>query len=182
MASTVGIWLSLRGYTLSGTDYWTPSQPGDKDTSIRLLKLHGSVNWQLPEGEDATEIVLKQRLHQQRGVPRFTIIPPVWNKNIASHKIFRMIWQEAAARLRAAKVIAVVGFSFVPTDLYAQSLFRIALGDRSHLETLVVANPNREARFRIRQAFEVPLQQRRAILRQYDDFGSLGDALPGAIG
>jgi len=176
-----GYCFPLRGYTLNGTEHWTPSSPGDKDTSIRLLKLHGSVNWQLPEGE-GREITLKQRLHQQRGVPRFTIIPPVWNKNIASHQIFRRIWREAAARLRAAKVIAIVGFSFVPTDLYAQSLFRIALGDRSHLEALVVANPDHNARFRIRQVFDVPLQQRRALLRQYKDFSSLCEALPEALG
>lgn len=131
--------------------------------------------------QDETAIRLKQRLHQQRGIPRFTIIPPVWNKAVDTHDIFRRIWQEAANRLRAARVIAVVGFSFVPTDLYAQSLFRIALGERSRLKRLIIANPSHDARVRIRQVFDIPLLEKGVLLRQYESFRDLVDALPEAL-
>jgi hypothetical protein len=171
----------LRGYQLTGTEHWAPPNPARaRDATISLLKVHGSLNWQLPEGGE-TRIRLKQRLHQQRGIPRFTIIPPVWNKAVDTQDIFRRVWQEAANRLRAARAIAIVGFSFVPTDLYAQSLFRIALGERSKLKRLIIANPNHEARVRIRQVFDVPLLEKGVLLRQYESFGDLVNALPEAL-
>jgi len=149
---------------------------------IRLLKPHGSLNWIISE-RPRPEIRLKQRLHQQRGTPHFTIIPPGWNKGIDGNDVFREIWREAAHRIRAADKIAVVGFSFVATDLHAQSLFRIALEDRkkTKLRRLIIVNPNHEARRRIRGIFEVSLAARRALVRQYDSFEEFVAALPMAL-
>jgi hypothetical protein len=168
------------GYELIGAEHWDPDVPASRENSVRLLKLHGSLNWQLPEGEKRI-IKLKQRLHQQHGVPKFTIVPPVWNKAVDAHDIFRRIWALAAGRLRRARVICVIGFSFVPTDLYAQSLFRLALGEKSRLRRLVIANPDGEARLRIRRVFDVPLLGTGVLLRQYDKLEDLVQALPDAF-
>jgi hypothetical protein len=70
----------LRGYQLTWTELLGSTQPRPEPRrTISLLKVHGSLDWQLPEG-DETRLRLKQRLHQQRGIPRFTIIPPVWKQ------------------------------------------------------------------------------------------------------
>ena len=181
-----GYGFPLRDFSLTGTEHWEPQVPASvRDATITLLKLHGSINWQLPELRGG-EIKLKQRLHQQRGVPRFTIVPPVWNKALESELIFRKLWQEAAPRIRAASTIAVIGFSFVPTDLYVQSLFQVAFLKRPgtrrrlNLKRLVIVNPDKKARHRIRQVFDMPLLEPGTIVRQYHDFQEFVGALPEA--
>ncbi len=177
-----GKWSAKYGYAfpkpsrIVGHANWDPEKPvtsaGD---TIYLLKLHGSLNWQLPTDPD-DEIKLKQRLHEQRGTPKFTIVPPAWNKSQSEEPIFEDLWKKAERAIRYAKRLAVVGFSFTPTDLHVEALFRLALAD-SGLKTLVIANPSARDRERIREIFAKPLA-RGAIVRQYDSFQEFVRALP----
>ncbi len=88
-----GKWSARHGYALprpsrvEGYEHWDAQDPPTSASgSIYLLKLHGSLNWQLPSPQEAEtgRITLKQRLYQQRGTPRFTIIPPEWSKKGSS--------------------------------------------------------------------------------------------------
>jgi hypothetical protein len=184
-------WSAAYGYTfprpgrIEGAGRWDPSSPArsSKET-IFLLKLHGSLNWQLPDDPKTPDvdhrqtIVLKERLHGQRGVPYFTIIPPVWNKAASEHPTFKALWLNAERAIRTASEIAVVGFSFAPTDLPVESLFRVALARRTaKLKTLVIANKSKVDRARTRQVFARPLEAG-TVVRQYDDFGSFADIFP----
>jgi hypothetical protein len=146
---------------------------------MHLLKLHGSLNWQLPT-DKTSPIKLKQRLYMQRGTPRFSVIPPVWNKAVAENPNFRALWQNAELAIRAARHIAVIGFSFAPTDLPVQSLFRVALAKKRDLKTLVIANPETADRERVRGVFARPLQHG-TVIRTYDDIGAVVKALPEAV-
>lgn len=178
-------WSARYGYCFArpsrvrGYENWDADQaPSDSVSTIRLIKLHGSLNWQLPSTVDG-EITLKQRLHSQNGVPRFSIVPPVWNKAVDQSPAFLELWRRAETSIRGAKHIAIVGFSFTPTDLHVESLFRVALAN-SRLDSLIIANPSKPDRFRIREVFSKPLD-RGALVRQYEDFGEFVDALPGAL-
>ncbi len=181
-------WSAAYGYTfprpgrIRGVGRWNPPKPARSSAkTIFLLKLHGSLNWQLPEDPDPDHkqtIVLKERLHGQRGVPYFTIIPPAWNKAAAKRPTFRVLWKNAERAIRTASEIAVVGFSFAPTDLPVESLFRVALAGRtSRLRTLVIVNPSKADRTRTREVFAKPLEAG-ALVRQYDEFGSFAEAFP----
>jgi hypothetical protein len=184
-------WSSAYGYTfprpsrIEGTSRWNPPNPATSSgETVYLLKLHGSLNWQLPHGAQSPDtehqlpIQLKERLHGQRGVPKFTIIPPVWNKAAARHPTFKVLWKNAERAIRSADEIAVVGFSFAPTDLPVESLFRLALARRtSRLATLVIANRSRGDRQRARDVFAKPLEDG-TVIRQYDDFGAFVVAFP----
>lgn len=179
-------WSAKYGYTfttpsrIAGHKWWdADSPPSSSQDSIRLLKLHGSLNWQLPL-EDGGEIKLKQRLHQQSGVPRFSIVPPVWNKADYREPAYRDLWRHAEACIRKARRIAVVGFSFTPGDLHVESLFRVALARRRDLETLVIANPSPSDRSRIREVFSGPLREG-TLVRQYDGFAEFVDSFPGCF-
>lgn len=181
-----GKWSAKYGYTLpkpariEGTDRWdaNPAPTNSRET-IFLLKLHGSINWQLPgpEADDplSSSIKLKQRLYQQRGTPRFTIIPPEWVKNIDDPN-FRVLWRNAERAIRTARSIALVGFSFTPTDLHVESLFRIALAGNTNLERVLISNPRAEHRRRIRSVFAGSLSED-VIVRQYDYLEDFAQAL-----
>ncbi len=178
-------WSARYGYAFSrpsrvaeiGDKHWSPKDPApNRQSTIYLLKLHGSINWQLPAAADG-EIILKQRLHQQRGTPRFTIIPPGWVKRERNEPIFEDLWRKAERALRNAREIAVVGFSFTPTDLHVEAVVRLALARAAALKTLVIANPSREDRKRIRSVFSETLGQG-TVVRQYDGFKEFVNALP----
>ena len=98
-----GKWSARYGYgfpnpaRVVGHENWSASAPPSQAKgSIYLLKLHGSLNWQLPSSDTedghTRQITLKQRLYQQNGTPRFTIIPPELGKNIDSDPNFRALW------------------------------------------------------------------------------------------
>ena len=185
-------WTAMYGYTfprpdrIEGVSRWDPEHPArsSKDT-IYLLKLHGSLNWQLPDdprnpdSDHRQTIRLKERLHGQRGVPYFTIIPPVWNKAASEHPTFKSLWTNAERAIRTADHIALVGFSFSQTDLPVESLFRVALARRTaNLKTLVLANPSSVDRRRARQVFARPLERGRSVVRQYAGLKEFAAAFP----
>lgn len=171
-----GRWSARYGYSLPnpyrvvGSEHWDADQaPVGSNSTINLLKLHGSINWQLPRAERSEDspIRLKQRLYQQNGTPQFTIIPPEFVKNIGDDRNFKALWRNAERAIRHAEVVALVGFSFTPTDLHVDSLFRIAqAGGNNKLRSLVIANPSQLDRRRIRAVFSKSLQRGR-IVRQY---------------
>lgn len=183
-----GKWAARYGYAFprpsrviaDGDAYWSPANPaaaaGD---TIYLLKLHGSLNWLLPALPDG-DITLKQRLHRQRGTPRFTIIPPGWSKQEREEPSFQDLWKKAERALRNARTIAVVGFSFTPTDLHVEAVVRLALARSGNLKTLIIANPSQADRQRIRAVFSRQLNQR-AVVRQYNDFQEFANALPDCL-
>lgn len=184
-----GQWSAKYGYSftkpsrIQGHDHWDADHaPTSASDSIQLLKLHGSLNWQLPTGEDASAgtITLKQRLYQQNGTPRFTIIPPESVKNIDGDENFRTLWRCAERAIRKATSIAFVGFSFTPTDLHVESLFRLAVAKKTDLQTLIIANPSAEHRRRIRQVFTQPLS-RGSMVRQYENLEEFAGQLAGDI-
>jgi hypothetical protein len=187
--SAPGNWSAKYGYAFPnpgrviGHRFWDARPPAPSSTQTAyLLKLHGSLNWRLPPVRDpGGEIKLKQKLHTLRWAPRFTIIPPIWNKAVADHPIFRALWTNAERAVRGAKHVAVVGFSFVPTDLSVESLFRVALAKSPSLKTLVIANPTAEHRQRVREVFAKSLGSG-AVVRQYDSFEDFVAAFPDCLG
>lgn len=179
-------WTARYGYAFpqpsrvagDGDIYWSCDEPAPSaGDTIHLLKLHGSLNWQLPSSLTGA-ITLKQRLHQQRGTPRFTIIPPGWSKQERDEPIFQDLWRKAERALRNARTIAVVGFSFTPTDLHVEAIVRLALSQSKSLKTLVIANPSQHDRERIRAVFSRQLSKNKVVVRQYDSFAEFVRALP----
>jgi hypothetical protein len=178
-----GKWSTRHGYAfpgeyeIRGGEAWDADPAAAASTqSIHLLKLHGSLNWQLPGEDDEKVIQVKSRLHSQRGIPYFTVIPPVWNKSERNQGLFKILWRNAERAIRNAKHIAVVGFSFTPNDLHVESLFRVAL-TQGNLRTLVIANPSAPDRERIRAVFSRALDKK-VLVRQYDDFENFVAAYP----
>ena len=145
---------------------------------IRVLKLHGSLNWTLcPDCKKvvpwhlseffkgrswplwdqprqvklgiATELTKFRHCGSQHAREPF-LAPPTWNKTL-HHRQLETVWKAAAEELSTAENILVCGYSLPETDQFFRYLF--ALGSVSHvrLKRFWVINPNREVEARFQQ-------------------------------
>jgi hypothetical protein len=152
-----------KGSKLKGEAAWMPGNCCDKQQTVRLLKLHGSLNF----GEGGTYLKERPYTKNNSGNLRFEIIPPEWNKPF-EHGIFARIWRQAARAIHSANVIVVIGYSFPKTDLHASSLFRMSTKPES-LDSVVLVNPDRDARHRALDALRPGLQSHTRVI-VYESF------------
>jgi hypothetical protein len=152
-----GKWSAQYGYgfptpsRVKGYDVWNaPSAPTAQNASINLLKLHGSLNW-FPFPADARRSIrLREKPYKQHGQKLYEIVPPEYVKTVGTRPIFPVLWSHAELALRRVKVLAFIGFSFTPTDLHVEAMFRLALAEAAELKRVIIVNPSREHRQRIR--------------------------------
>jgi hypothetical protein len=134
---------------------------------IRVLKLHGSLNWyirmqgahpsrrfltgnaQRPPILCSRRRVVPTQLRwskpKGKGRSRWltwpTVVPPVQGKETLIRNLFREIWQDAEASLQDAHAVVFFGYSLPELDMSAERLFKRALGANSDLEWVDVINP-----------------------------------------
>jgi hypothetical protein len=144
-----GFSLGAKGRLLSGDDNWQPDKRAPKDRTVHMFKLHGSLHFDVTTTSRGESVKLKQRPYtKQHGNLRFTIIPPEWHKAY-DKGVFSRLWSAAAEAIHRSEHIVFVGYSVPPTDLHSTALFRTAVR-RDHLKSLVVVNPDQDARVRTR--------------------------------
>lgn len=101
--------------------------------TLRLLKLHGSLNWYWTQGDGSGVSIARRHLPGIFGAPeRYTeeqrrrvlpgrvpfVVPPSAVKSpYYRNPVIREIWQQAAANLRSASRVFIIGYSLPPTDL-----------------------------------------------------------------
>jgi hypothetical protein len=124
-----------------GEEYWSPKLLPSNNNTLRLLKLHGSMNFR----KKGRLIALKERPYtRQNNNLRPEIIPPEWNKKLEGH--FQRIWRQAAIEIHKAKTIVFIGYSFPTADLHTAALFRVSVSRK--LNNVVIVNPNKDAQHR----------------------------------
>ena len=100
----------------TGAAAWEGSARGPTpEGSITLLKLHGSLNW------DVASIPLQLRTTIYNPVRAGVIQPPLTNKPIAEEP-FRSVWREARRAVRTARRLILVGYSMPVADGLVRSL------------------------------------------------------------
>ncbi len=152
-------WLSKRHLTTSDR------------SKIRLLKLHGSVNWILYK---TREVKLKDRpfVVRRRGnqvvSETVSILPPGWNKRIDRNP-YRQLWKEARLKLEQCKTLIIVGYSLPETDLLAKALFaevvRLRAARKNYLKQLHLADPNDAVKQKFVELFVPALNAQSKIFR-----------------
>jgi hypothetical protein len=162
-----GKWNARYGYGLkSGTRghaAWQPPVKASRKNTVHLYKLHGSLHFWVREQEEIGPVQLKQRPYtRQAGPMRFTILPPESNKAYDG-SIFSALWKAAARAINRAKRIVVVGYSLPPTDLHSTALLRTSVRTGA-LRSLVVVNPDRQARHRIRSVLQRGLSPQTRVM------------------
>jgi hypothetical protein len=76
--------------------------------------------------------------------------------------------KNAAVALNKATKIILVGYSLPLTDLHANALFRTSIRKEA-IETLIVVNPDREARKRIRTVLQRGMKRDTRVI-SFDSF------------
>lgn len=139
-------------------------------SEIRLLKLHGSMNWYIPVPGKTRKTVFnpkaavyvpkpssesgspvwhrrQRRLGHSRRQIFPLMVPPVFEKGTQLGGRFRGLWDQAASALQDAQLVIVWGYSLPLTDYHAELLF--ARGARRSGSRLIVVNPSLEALARV---------------------------------
>lgn len=146
-----GFNLGPHGSRFEGEDGWQPDDPATREKTVKLLKLHGSLHFQIKN--TPYTVKLKERPYtSQNGNLDFTIIPPEWNKTY-DEGAFADLWGKAAEAIHRAKSIVLIGYSLPPTDLHTTALFRTSI-KKGGLKKVTVVNPDRDARRRIRAVLQ----------------------------
>lgn len=132
---------------------------------VRVIKLHGSVNWMLnPEFDPQSDsgaakyrvIVLDdyqatwnyQQAYEnhhrvQDGVPPTLLLaPPIWSKDLRNlNAPLSNVWNAAVRAIETATRIIVIGYSMPQTDPYFKYLLAAGLSENISLRKLFFINP-----------------------------------------
>jgi hypothetical protein len=150
--------LGAKGKGLTGDPFWTPTgvAPPDRENTIKVHKIHGSLHFHELKGG----LKLKPRPY---GNPRaasgdmnFSIIPPESSKSYEKGRSGGTM-QNAYRSLRDASRVVVIGYSLPPSDQHAESLLRFGVKKQA-LDALVIVNPDKVSRKRIRTALQAGLK------------------------
>ena len=126
----------MPGYERYSYGYYPPNLPDDPGKSARKGHVFARVllrtPW-IPGGHASDKGLVSSPL----------IIPPVQHKTYTLFgPLFTDLWKRAESTLRAADEIALIGYSFPPTDVQSLDLFKKALCGRSSIPQITVCNPD----------------------------------------
>ncbi len=117
-------------------------------TTFGLFKLHGSLNWYTTSGLDTAPVYRWTTTHPKSAeeVRRYLpdsvpfVVPPAATKSSYYRSpVIHEIWQRAAASLRTAQRMALLGYSLPPADLVVSGMISDAC--RSRAPVVDVVNP-----------------------------------------
>ena len=135
-----------------------PAQIDDcADKNIKVLKLHGSVNWVFgldyalgsvdPSSirPDAASDLQRRiatlqdynEVRTQNHIP--FLVAPTWQKLF--HGYLATVWREAVEALKTATRVIILGYSMPPTDQHFKYLLAAGLQDNISLRKLFFVNP-----------------------------------------
>lgn len=118
-----------------GLDLYDPN-------AIKVLKLHGSVNWALP-GKRGKKLTVFRSYADVMGKSLYPeLIAPTWRKVFDGQ--LNNIWDSAISELTTASRVIVVGFSMPPTDMHFKYLLAAGLKRNISLREIVFVDPARQ--------------------------------------
>lgn len=137
-------WDPAKGYGLIGGSrkvQWRRRKPvaSASLTDVKLLKLHGSLNWYVKgsfgnlarvfESKPSRVLISAHPRSNEFASLVRQIVPPIYGKFFA-HKHWRVIWKAAHDALVDADVLVVIGCSLVDTDFHLSGMLSHAIKQR----------------------------------------------------
>lgn len=127
----------MSGYSDYSYGYYPPNLPlrGEKIPDGYLL-VKGTLTFEgMPKATSSSDGLVSMPL----------IIPPVKHKNYSHFgDIFSQIWNKAEESLVKAEKIIIIGYSFPPTDIQTDILFKKAFIKRSSMPEVIIVDPHPE--------------------------------------
>jgi hypothetical protein len=146
------------------------SIPHHRKSKIRLLKLHGGINWTTYK---TNRVKLKDRPFVVRAgwFEKVSILAPGSNKKIDTHP-YMPLWKEARRRLEQCKTLVIIGYSLPEADLLARALFsevvRSRVARKQYLKQLHLADPADSVKQKFIDLFVTALNAKSKIFRYRD--------------
>lgn len=111
-------------------------------SDLKVLKLHGSVNWALPgkQGKKLTIYGSYSNLVEHNFFPE--LVAPTWRKTFGGN--LNDIWDQAIKELATATRLIIVGFSMPQTDMHFKYLLAAGLEKNISLREIVFVNPDKQ--------------------------------------
>ncbi len=138
----------------------------DHERPIRILKLHGSLNWVVrlnskrptarflngDEKEKETHLLIRREITERQSFVREgagrtrwdlwpIVVPPVYAKQQLRSGILDGVWQDARGALAAADQVLFYGYSLPELDVEAEKLFERSLLKNKNANWINVVNP-----------------------------------------
>lgn len=177
-----GYGIETVGVTHTWARRWREERPLvvlPKRSQVKLLKLHGSLNWSRTYG--TRYVTLKHRPYVVRrgAYENMAMIAPGWNKRVNVNP-YKNIWKIARGVLEKCATLVVVGYSLPETDLIARALFLEVVRIRTAsggdlLKELHIADPSRTVKGRVVDLFRPALGES-GIAYQYESAEELSKA------
>lgn len=123
---------------------------GNISKGVKLLKLHGSVNWLICENPNHPIHIYNSWQAQKVRLPYCSkcgyqlhklIVPPVWHKREYAQRM-RKLWEIAADELCAADRIVIIGYSLPIFDISAKHLLMLGSYLNRKTKVEIVNRPN----------------------------------------
>jgi hypothetical protein len=149
------LWRAGKWHFADGYGFQCRDAPEAARSAIKILKLHGSVNWAQSSPLDVVAEIEHKRdffegadddsqTYRKRSgswnMGRHLIVPS-YMKDPSANRLFLRLWSQARIALREADEVIVIGFSLNPADAAARELFATAFDQRSPPPRLMIVSP-----------------------------------------
>jgi hypothetical protein len=115
----------------------------DPNAALRILKLHGSVNWARPE-EPHGKLAIRRSYDDVRRLKTVpALVPPTWQKSFGD--VLLPAWNAAIKELSTTTRVIIAGYSVPETDLHFKYLLAAGLQDNISLRTILFVNQEADA-------------------------------------
>lgn len=150
------LWRAGKWHYADGYGFRCPDTAQTTTSNIKILKLHGSVNWaQRIEHDCEPSIEHKHTFfpgswgdHDDylKGAGQWNegrnLIIPSYLKDIAGNRLLLHLWIQASDALAKATEVVVIGYQLYPADAPARQLLGTSLLRNQGLSTVSVVTPN----------------------------------------
>jgi hypothetical protein len=125
----------------------------DSDRVLKVLKLHGSVNWALEPSPNQRVFVYGNHDALREAGDTPLLLPPTWRKDITGS--LSSVWDAAVLALRSATRVAIIGYSIPVTDQHFKYLLAAGLQNNISLRSILFVNPDRDREGMNRRVFDL---------------------------
>jgi hypothetical protein len=155
IAHEAALWRCGKWHYADGYGFACEGAPDGVSSAIKVLKLHGSVNWAQGDKDDC-EPSIEHRASFFRGATDPSgphtksaswnqgrnLIVPTYLKDITNSRLLLKLWIQAGEALSKANEVTVIGLSLHPADAMARFLIASALQKNPNDFTVQVVSPD----------------------------------------